>query len=114
MKVRRRAAEFYRKLVEHPFGWPKSVAGRWQVKHCGRAKVEWTVTFAMAVYNLGRMRNLLAVTSRKSDSGRSRPPQGPRLRSQRGRAQGEVENQETSAGYEVFGSDETTGGRPIC
>jgi IS5 family transposase len=57
-----RASQILRKLVEHPFGWLKSVAGLWQVKHRGRAKVDWTVTFAMAVYNLVRMRNLLAVT----------------------------------------------------
>ena len=47
-----------RKMVEHPFGWIKSVAGLWQVKHRGRPKVNWTVTFAMAAYNLARMRNL--------------------------------------------------------
>jgi transposase len=47
-----------RKMVEHPFAWIKSVAGLWQVKHRGRPKVNWTVTFAMAAYNLARMRNL--------------------------------------------------------
>lgn len=57
-----RASQILRKLVEHPFGWLKSVAGLWQVKHRGRAKVDWTVTFAMAAYNLVRMRNLLAAT----------------------------------------------------
>jgi transposase len=54
-------SQVLRKLVEHPFGWIKSVAGLWQVKHRGRAKVDWNVTFAMAAYNLVRMRNLLAV-----------------------------------------------------
>jgi transposase len=53
----------FRKLVEHPFGWLKSVAGLWQVKHRGQAKVSWTVTFAMAAYNLVRMRNILGATS---------------------------------------------------
>jgi len=54
-----RVSQILRKLVEHPFAWLKSVAGLWQVKHRGRAKVDWTVTFAMAAYNLVRMRNLL-------------------------------------------------------
>jgi IS5 family transposase len=52
-----------RKLVEHPFGWIKAVAGLWQVKHRGRAKVDWVVTFAMAAYNLVRMRNLLGAAA---------------------------------------------------
>jgi transposase len=53
-----RASQILRKLVEHPFAWLKAVAGLWQVKHRGRAKVDWNVTFAMAAYNLVRMRNL--------------------------------------------------------
>ncbi len=53
-------SQVVRKLVEHPFGWAKSVAGLWQVKHRGRAKVDWTMTFAMAAYDLIRMRNLMA------------------------------------------------------
>ena len=53
-----RLSQLARKLVEHPFAWIKSVAGLWQVKHRGRAKVDWTVTFAFAAYNLVRMRNL--------------------------------------------------------
>ncbi len=52
-----------RKLVEHPFGWIKAAAGLWQVKHRGRAKVDWTVTFAMAAYDLVRMRNLVGAVS---------------------------------------------------
>jgi transposase len=52
-----------RKQVEHPFGWIKAAAGLWQVKHRGRAKVDWVVTFGMAAYNLIRMKNLLAVPS---------------------------------------------------
>lgn len=47
-----------RKLVEQPFAWMKSVAGLWQVKHRGQPKVGWTVAFAMAAYNLARLRNL--------------------------------------------------------
>jgi transposase len=58
-----RVSQIMRKVVEHPFAWIKSVAGLWQVKHRGRAKVDWNVTFAMAAYNLIRMRNLLGATS---------------------------------------------------
>jgi hypothetical protein len=32
-------SQIARKAVEHPFGWIESVAGLWQVKHRGRAKV---------------------------------------------------------------------------
>jgi transposase len=52
-----------RKLVEHPFGWMKAVAGLWQVKHRGRPKVDWHFTLAMAAYNLIRIRNLTMVTA---------------------------------------------------
>lgn len=58
-----KVSQILRKVVEHPFGWMKSVAGLWQVKHRGRAKVDWNVTFAMAAYNLVRMRNLLGAVS---------------------------------------------------
>ncbi len=47
------------KVVEHPFGWMKSVAGMWQAKHRGRARVDWNFTLAMAAYNLTKMRKLL-------------------------------------------------------
>lgn len=56
-------SQVLRKLVEHPFAWLKAAAGLWQVKHRGRRKVDWTMTFGMAAYNLVRMRNLLAVAS---------------------------------------------------
>jgi hypothetical protein len=58
-----RTSQVLRKLVEHPFAWLKAAAGLWQVKHRGRAKVDWSVTFAMAAYNLVRMRNLLGAVS---------------------------------------------------
>jgi IS5 family transposase len=54
-------SQIVRKVVEHPFGWFKSVAGMWQVKHRGRAKVGMDFALGMAAYNLIRMRNLLAV-----------------------------------------------------
>jgi len=53
------ASQVMRKLVEHPFGWIKSVAGLWQVKHRGRARVGWSYALAIAAYNLTRMRRLL-------------------------------------------------------
>jgi hypothetical protein len=55
------ASQILRKIVEHPFGWLKSAAGLWQVKHRGRDRVDLTFSFGMAVYNLVRLRNLLAV-----------------------------------------------------
>lgn len=55
------ASQIVRKIVEHPFGWLKSAAGLWQVKHRGRDRVDLTFTFGMAVYNLVRLRNLLEV-----------------------------------------------------
>lgn len=55
-----RLSQIVRKIVEHPFGWMKAAAGLWQVKHRGRAKVDWDFTLVMAAYDLIRMRNLLA------------------------------------------------------
>ena len=56
-------SQILRKLVEQPFGWLKAAASLWQVKYRGRDKVDWVVTFAMAAFNVTRMRNLLAVPS---------------------------------------------------
>jgi hypothetical protein len=53
-----RISQIGRQLMEHPFGWIKSVCGLWQVKHRGRDRVDWTFTFAMAAYTLTRIRNL--------------------------------------------------------
>lgn len=52
-------SQVLRKVVEHPFGWIKAAAGLWQVKHRGRAKVDWDFVLAMAAYNLTKMRKLL-------------------------------------------------------
>jgi transposase len=49
-----------RKRVEEIFGWLKTVAGLRKARHRGVARVEWMFTFALAAYNLVRMRNLLA------------------------------------------------------
>ncbi len=52
-----------RKLVEEIFGWLKAI-GLCR-KMCGRGKerVAWSFTFASAVYNLLRIRNLAAQTA---------------------------------------------------
>jgi len=48
-----------RKRIEEIFGWLKTVAGLRKTRHRGVARVGWTFTFALAAYNLIRMRNLL-------------------------------------------------------
>ena len=49
-----------RKLVEQVFGWMKTVGGLRQLRHRGRALVDWIVTFTAAAYNLVRIRKLTA------------------------------------------------------
>lgn len=48
-----------RKQVEELFGWLKTVAGLRKTRHRGLARVGWMFRFALAAYNLVRMRNLL-------------------------------------------------------
>ncbi len=48
-----------RKRIEEIFGWLKTVAGPRKTRHRGAARVGWMFTFALAAYNLVRMRNLL-------------------------------------------------------
>lgn len=48
-----------RKRVEEIFGWLKTVAGLRKTRHRGLARVGWMFSFALAAYNLVRMRNLL-------------------------------------------------------
>lgn len=55
-------SQICRKAVERPFGWAKAAAGMSQVHHRGRPLVGWVFTFAMAVYDLVRLRTLCAVT----------------------------------------------------
>ena len=49
-----------RKRVEEVFGWLKTVGLMRKTRHKGVERVGWMFTFAAAVYNLVRMRNLLA------------------------------------------------------
>ena len=47
-----------RKRIEECFGWLKPVALLRKLRHRGLLKVDWVLTFACAVYNLVRLRNL--------------------------------------------------------
>ena len=49
-----------RKRIEGIFGWLKTVAGLRKTRHRGVARVGWMFTFALAAYNLVRIRNLLS------------------------------------------------------
>jgi transposase len=48
-----------RKRVEEIFGWLKTVGGLRKTRHRGVARVGWMFSFALAAYNLVRMRKLL-------------------------------------------------------
>ena len=48
-----------RKRVEEIFGWLKTVGGMRKTRFRGTARVGWIFTWALAAYNLVRMRNLL-------------------------------------------------------
>src|SRR6266446_668472 len=52
-----------RKRVEEIFGWLKTVAGLRKTRHRGLARVGWMFTFALAAYNLVRMRNLVSAAA---------------------------------------------------
>jgi transposase len=47
-----------RKLIEEVFGWLKTVGLMRKLRHRGIRRVDWLFTFATAVYNLIRIRNL--------------------------------------------------------
>jgi transposase len=51
-----------RKRIEEVFGWMKTIGLLRKLRHRGGHRVEWTFTFTAAVYNLVRMRTLLAVS----------------------------------------------------
>jgi hypothetical protein len=52
-----------RKRVEEIFGWLKTVGGLRKTRHRGLERVGWMFTFALAAYNLVRMRNLAAAAA---------------------------------------------------
>jgi hypothetical protein len=49
-----------RKRIEEAFGWIKTIAGLRKTRFIGRAKSDWSFTFAAAAYNLVRLPKLLA------------------------------------------------------
>ena len=51
-----------RQRVEEIFGWLKTVGGLRKLRHRGLERVEWIFTFAVAAYNLVRLRNLERAT----------------------------------------------------
>ena len=51
-----------RKRVEEIFGWLKTVGGMRKLRHRGVEQVNWMFIFAVATYNLVRLRNLAAAT----------------------------------------------------
>ena len=52
-----------RKRVEEIFGWLKTVGGLRKTRYRGVERVGWMFTFALAAYNLVRMRNLAAAAA---------------------------------------------------
>ncbi len=50
-----------RKRIEECFGWMKTVGGMRKTRHRGTERVGWMFVFTAAVYNLVRIRNLVAV-----------------------------------------------------
>jgi IS5 family transposase len=52
-----------RKRVEAIFGWLKTVGMMRKTRHRGLFRVGWIFTFALAAYNLVRIRNLTAVAA---------------------------------------------------
>jgi IS5 family transposase len=48
-----------RKRIEEIFGWLKTVAQLRKTRHRGKRRVGWMFRFALAAYNLVRMRNLV-------------------------------------------------------
>ena len=49
-----------RKLVEEIFGWLKTIGLMRKTRHKGVKRGGWMFTFANAIYNLVRIRNLMA------------------------------------------------------
>jgi transposase len=54
------ASQRFRKRIEEPFGWIKSVAGLRQTRHRGLTRVGWMFTLTAAACNLVRLPKLLA------------------------------------------------------
>jgi transposase len=55
-----RVSQWCRHRIEPIFGWCKTVGLMRQTRHRGLQRVDWMFTFTVAVYNLVRLRNLIA------------------------------------------------------
>ena len=53
-------SQWKRKRVEEIFGWLKTVGLLRKTRHRGRRRVNWMFIFGLAVYNLVRLRTLVA------------------------------------------------------
>jgi transposase len=53
------ASQRKRKRIEEIFGWLKTIGMIRKTRHRGLPRVDWIFTFALAAYNLVRMRNLV-------------------------------------------------------
>lgn len=56
-----RQSQRKRKLVEQSFGWSKTIGLLRQLRHRGRERVAWIVSFTQTVYNLVRLRTLIGL-----------------------------------------------------
>lgn len=54
---------FKRRLAEGVWGWCKTIGLLRKTRHRGKPKVGWVFTFTLAVYDLVRMRTLIAVSA---------------------------------------------------
>ncbi len=55
-----RVSQWCRHRIEPIFGWCKTIGLMRQTRHRGVQRVDWMFTFTVAVYNLVRIRNLIA------------------------------------------------------
>jgi hypothetical protein len=56
-------SQTFRKRVEESFGWLKTVGLMRKLRHRGTERVDWMFVFSTAVYNLVRLRTLIAVAA---------------------------------------------------
>ena len=56
-------SQTFRKRVEESFGWLKMVGLMRKLRHRGTERVDWMFVFSTAIYNLVRLRTLIAVAA---------------------------------------------------
>ena len=49
--------------VEESFGWLKTVGSMRKLRHRGTERVDWMLVFSTAIYNLVRLRTLIAAAA---------------------------------------------------